>query len=122
MKARGIFSVANDEKATMKSRLYYGTIAVIAALVAAATVLIPQKVENRAGLEAVRCGYPVAFLTEHSRLDPPSFPLWYHCGNLWEHPSTVSWPAFVLSWLIVFMTLVVVRQAMRSLQRRQKKE
>lgn len=104
----------------MRRILRYSMLAVIAAVLTVATAMfIPQRVDDQTGLSVVRCGYPVAFITQDfSRLDPPSFPQFYGCGPSLEDPCAISWPAFSLSWLMVFIAVLGVYTAFQRLIRK----
>lgn len=104
----------------MRRILRYSMLAVIAAVLTVATaMLIPQRVDEQTGLAAIRYGYPVSFLTEDcTRLDPPSFPQFYYCCNPWKNLTTISWTAFLLSWLMVFIVVLGVYTARQHLIRK----
>ena len=66
-------------------------------------LFVPKVVYNEKDMEAVNLGYPVTFVTQDfTRLDSP-FPWKYSFGSPWEDPFKISWPNFLLSYLIIFL-------------------
>ena len=79
-----------------------------------ATLFIPKQVNNYEEMKSLHLGYPFGFYEQNfSRYTPLIFPQKFRFGSPWEDPSRFHIPKLLLSYLLVYLLLLVFYRALR---------
>lgn len=82
---------------------------VISLFIVLATLSVPQTVYTKEDMSALKLGYPIHFVTQDvSHFDPP-LPWKYSFSSPWENPAKVQWVNFLLSIILTFSAIEILR-------------
>lgn len=87
----------------------------VALVIVLSTLSISQTVYSKKGMENMRFGYPLTFVTQDLTGYDPPFPWQYNFSSPWENPFTFNLPNFLLSYLIIlFIAELIVALVKKS--------
>lgn len=84
-------------------------LAVLTGSILCASLFVCTEVNSQAEMSGILIGLPVAFVSRDAgRYTPQNFPRCYAVGNPWEDPMRLRWPAFLVSFSVVFASLLAL--------------